>query len=153
MGNWSWRGVPFFLVFPRYPERPPGDSRTARVGALFRRTADRARSRKSLGSPVGFQKKGETQQAPRSSNSAEVRAHLPRPRVFVEGALPSFAAASFDCVTCGYVLEHLPLAKVGLAELSRVISPGGRMLLLTSEDTFSGAMTSRVWCCRTYNRR
>jgi len=24
---------------------------------------------------------------------------------------------------------------------------------LTSEDNFSGAMTSRMWCCRTYNRR
>ncbi|HQU43752.1 MAG TPA: hypothetical protein PK867_13130, partial [Pirellulales bacterium] len=31
--------------------------------------------------------------------------------------------------------------------------PGARMLLLTSEDTFSGAWTSRLWCCRTYNRR
>ena len=27
------------------------------------------------------------------------------------------------------------------------------MLLLTTEDNFSGACTSRVWCCRTYNRR
>ncbi|HVC92753.1 MAG TPA: class I SAM-dependent methyltransferase [Pirellulales bacterium] len=64
-----------------------------------------------------------------------------------------FANASFDCVTCGYVLEHLPDARLGLAELARVMVPGGRMLLLTSEDTFSGAWTSRVWCCRTYNRR
>jgi ubiquinone/menaquinone biosynthesis C-methylase UbiE len=64
-----------------------------------------------------------------------------------------FADASFDCVTCGYVLEHLPDARLGLAELARVMVPGGRMLLLTSEDTFSGAWTSRVWCCRTYNRR
>lgn len=64
-----------------------------------------------------------------------------------------FADASFDCVTCGYVLEHLPDARVGLAELSRVMTPGARMLLLTTEDTFSGAWTSRMWCCRTYNRR
>jgi ubiquinone/menaquinone biosynthesis C-methylase UbiE len=63
-----------------------------------------------------------------------------------------FADASFDCVTCGYVLEHLPDARPGLAELSRVMRPGGRMLLLTTEDNFSGAWTSRVWCCRTYNR-
>ena len=27
------------------------------------------------------------------------------------------------------------------------------MLLLTTEDNFSGAWTSRFWCCRTYNRR
>jgi ubiquinone/menaquinone biosynthesis C-methylase UbiE len=67
-------------------------------------------------------------------------------------ALP-FADASFDGVTCGYVLEHLPDPRVGLAELARVLRPGGRMLLLTTEDNFSGAWTSRVWCCRTYNRR
>ena len=27
-----------------------------------------------------------------------------------------------------------------------------RLLLLTTEDTFSGAWTSRLWYCRTYNR-
>jgi ubiquinone/menaquinone biosynthesis C-methylase UbiE len=64
-----------------------------------------------------------------------------------------FADASFDCVTCGYVIEHLPDARLGLAELARVMQSGGRLLLLTSEDTFSGAWTSRFWCCRTYNRR
>jgi ubiquinone/menaquinone biosynthesis C-methylase UbiE len=64
-----------------------------------------------------------------------------------------FADASFDCVTCGYVLEHLPDARLGLAELSRVMQPGAKMLLLTTEDTFSGAWTSRMWCCRTYNRQ
>lgn len=64
-----------------------------------------------------------------------------------------FADGSFDCVTCGYVLEHLPDARLGLAELARVMRPGARMLLLTTEDNLSGAWTSRVWCCRTYNRQ
>jgi len=64
-----------------------------------------------------------------------------------------FADGTFDCVTCGYVLEHLPDARVGLAEVSRVMRPGAKMLLLATEDTFSGAWTSRLWCCRTYNRR
>jgi len=63
-----------------------------------------------------------------------------------------FADESFDCVTCGYVLEHLPDARLGLAEMARVMVPGGRMLLLTTEDSFSGAWTSRFWFCRTYNR-
>jgi len=63
------------------------------------------------------------------------------------------ADESFDCVTCGYVLEHLPDVRQGLAELHRVMMPGAQMLLLTTEDNFSGAMTSRLWCCRTYNRR
>lgn len=64
-----------------------------------------------------------------------------------------FADGSFDCVTCGYVLEHLPDPRPGLAELARVMTTGARMLLLTSEDNFSGAWTSRFWCCRTYNRQ
>lgn len=59
----------------------------------------------------------------------------------------------FDCVTCGYVLEHLPDARLGLAELARVMMPGAKMLLLATEDNFSGAWTSRLWCCRTYNRQ
>ena len=28
-----------------------------------------------------------------------------------------FADGSFDCITCGYVLEHLPNAETGLAEM------------------------------------
>jgi ubiquinone/menaquinone biosynthesis C-methylase UbiE len=67
-------------------------------------------------------------------------------------ALP-FADGSFDGVTCGYVLEHVPDPEMGLRELSRVLCKGGRMLLLTTEDNFSGAWTSRLWYCRTYNRR
>jgi len=76
-----------------------------------------------------------------------------RPRFLVADVtrLP-FADATFDCVTCGYVLEHLPDVKDGLSELARVMKPGGRMLLLTSEDNFGGAWTSRFWYCRTYNR-
>jgi demethylmenaquinone methyltransferase/2-methoxy-6-polyprenyl-1,4-benzoquinol methylase len=66
-------------------------------------------------------------------------------------ALP-LADGSFDGVTCGYVLEHLPDPADGLRELGRVLRPGGRMLLLTTEDNFAGAWTSRLWCCRTYNR-
>jgi ubiquinone/menaquinone biosynthesis C-methylase UbiE len=66
-------------------------------------------------------------------------------------ALP-FADGAFDGVTCGYVLEHVPDPATGLEELSRVMCRGARMLLLTTEDNFSGAWTSRIWCCRTYNR-
>jgi ubiquinone/menaquinone biosynthesis C-methylase UbiE len=64
-----------------------------------------------------------------------------------------FEDGSFDCVTCGYVLEHLPDPRPGLTEMSRVLKPGGRMLLLATEDSFAGAWTSRFWCCRTYNRK
>ncbi len=64
-----------------------------------------------------------------------------------------FADESFDGVTCGYVIEHLPDPSLGLSEMARVMRVGGRMLLLATEDSFSGAWTSRLWCCRTYNRQ
>ncbi len=74
---------------------------------------------------------------------------------FMVADLPKLPLAdnSFDCVTCGYVLEHVPDAQSGLSELARVMRPAAKMLLLTSEDNFGGACTSRVWRCRTYNRR
>jgi len=85
---------------------------------------------------------------------ARQRLRSTRPRYVVADLtrLP-FGTGTFDCVTCGYVLEHLPDPRHGLAELSRVMAPGARMLLLTTEDSFSGAWTSRMWCCRTYNRQ
>ncbi len=83
------------------------------------------------------------------------RARLQSPRLqFLAADLTQlpFADESFDCVTCGYVLEHLPDASLGLHELGRVMERGARMLLLTTEDNMAGAWTSRMWCCRTYNR-
>lgn len=63
-----------------------------------------------------------------------------------------FADESFDCVTCGWVLEHLPDPRPGLSEVARVLKPGGSALILATEDTLTGAVVSRTWKCRTYNR-
>ncbi len=63
-----------------------------------------------------------------------------------------YADASFDAVVCGWVLEHLPDPRPGLRELARVLQKGGKLLLLSTEDTLTGAMCSRLWHCRTYNR-
>ncbi len=63
-----------------------------------------------------------------------------------------FADATFDCVTCGYVLEYLPDPVPGLAELGRVLKPGGSLLLAATEDTYTGYLNGRVWKCRTFNR-
>jgi ubiquinone/menaquinone biosynthesis C-methylase UbiE len=63
-----------------------------------------------------------------------------------------YADAAFDAVVCGWVLEHLPDPSPGLCELARVMRPAGKLLLLCTEDTLTGAMCSRMWHCRTYNR-
>lgn len=63
-----------------------------------------------------------------------------------------YADAAFDAVVCGWVLEHLPDPRPGLRELARVLQPDGKLLLLSTEDTLTGAMCSRLWHCRTYNR-
>lgn len=83
---------------------------------------------------------------------ARLRANRP---VYVSGdvtCLP-FAGDSFDCITCGWVLEHLTDPAPALRELERVLRPGGSLLLLATEDTFAGALCSRTWKCRTYNRK
>jgi SAM-dependent methyltransferase len=64
-----------------------------------------------------------------------------------------YIAASFDAAVCGWVLEHLPDPRPGLRELARVLRPGGKLLLMCTEDTFTGAWCSRLWHCRTYNRQ
>lgn len=80
-----------------------------------------------------------------------LRSNRPRPVVSDMARLP-FPDGTFDCVTCGWVLEYLPDPGPGLRELARVLQPGGKLLLLTTEDTLTGALCSRTWKCRTHNR-
>jgi ubiquinone/menaquinone biosynthesis C-methylase UbiE len=63
-----------------------------------------------------------------------------------------YASGGFDAIVCGWVLEHLPDPRPGLRELARVLRPGGKLLLMTTEDTMAGSFCSRMWHCRTYNR-
>jgi SAM-dependent methyltransferase len=64
-----------------------------------------------------------------------------------------YADGAFDAILCGWVLEHLPDPRPGLKELARVLEPGGKLLLMATEDTWLGAVCSRLWYCRTYNRK
>jgi ubiquinone/menaquinone biosynthesis C-methylase UbiE len=61
--------------------------------------------------------------------------------------------AAFDAVVCGWVLEHLQNPLPGLRELARVLRPGGKLLILTTEQTLTGAICSRCYRCRTTRRQ
>jgi SAM-dependent methyltransferase len=45
-----------------------------------------------------------------------------------------FADATFDCALAAWVLYHVPDLDRGLAELSRVLGPGGRLVAVTNSD-------------------
>jgi ArsR family transcriptional regulator len=41
-----------------------------------------------------------------------------------------FSSASFDVVTCNWVVEHLEAPAAVLAEVKRVLRPGGRLIII-----------------------
>ncbi|MGD9905624.1 MAG: methyltransferase domain-containing protein [Vicinamibacterales bacterium] len=56
-----------------------------------------------------------------------------RPRVQASGFHLPFADASFPCVLCSQVIEHVPKESPILGELVRVLRPGGRLVLGTPD--------------------
>jgi SAM-dependent methyltransferase len=56
-----------------------------------------------------------------------------RPRVQGSGFALPFADASFPCVLCSQVIEHVPKDSPILGELVRVLRPGGRLVLGTPD--------------------
>jgi ubiquinone/menaquinone biosynthesis C-methylase UbiE len=84
---------------------------------------------------------------------ARTRLNSPRPS-YVAGDMTHlpFADNTFDCITCGWVIEYLPDPRPGLREFARVLRPNGRLLMLATEDTLPGFVVSHTWKCRTFNR-
>jgi len=64
-----------------------------------------------------------------------------------------FPDNTFDSVTCGWVIEYFEDPHPALAEINRVMTPDGSAFILATEDNYAGAMNSRTWKCRTYNRK
>jgi len=56
-----------------------------------------------------------------------------RPLVHASGFALPFADASFPCVLCSQVIEHVPKDSPILSELVRVLQPGGRLVLGTPD--------------------
>lgn len=57
-----------------------------------------------------------------------------------------FADASFDAVTLWDVLEHLPSPHVAMAEVARILRPGGRLALTTGDvGSFVARVSGRRW--------
>jgi len=84
---------------------------------------------------------------------ARHRIHDPRvTQVAADLTRLPYGDQSFDAIVCGWVLEHLADPRPGLNELARVLRSGGKLLLMATEDTLLGAICSRMWHCRTYNR-
>jgi ubiquinone/menaquinone biosynthesis C-methylase UbiE len=64
-----------------------------------------------------------------------------------------YGDATFNAIVCGWVLEHLPDPRPGLRELARVLVPGGKLLLLSTENTITGRLCKWMYhCCNAYNR-
>ena len=64
-----------------------------------------------------------------------------------------FRCETFDGLTCGFVLEHLPDPHDGIAEMCRVLRRSGRMMLLIMVDGLLSSITARMWHCHIIDPR
>lgn len=56
-----------------------------------------------------------------------------------------YASESFDFVMCAHALEHLAEPETALADMCRVLKPGGRLLLVTTRKSVFGAFVQLKW--------
>lgn len=55
---------------------------------------------------------------------------------------------SFDVVMAAHVLEHLPDPERALAQMIRVLKPGGMVFLCVTRPSLFGAVVQFLWCTR-----
>lgn len=53
-------------------------------------------------------------------------------------ASAAFAEASFDLITARHVIEHIPEPRAFMAEIARILRPGGRLVIETPSSTALG---------------
>ena len=66
---------------------------------------------------------------------------------FAQGSITAIPHpdARFDLVMAAHVLEHLPDPAAGLAEMSRVLKPGGRLFACVTRPSLFGAFIQMRW--------
>ena len=79
--------------------------------------------------------------------SAEMLRHVPAGIETVQDGMLKmpFAEGSFDAVICVEALEHAVLTDVALAELVRVLRPGGRLVIIDKNREKQGALETESW--------
>ncbi len=66
-------------------------------------------------------------------NKLRFARRFPVPRVRASGFALPFPDASFPCVLCSQVIEHVPMMPSMIDELCRALTPGGRLVLGTPD--------------------
>jgi SAM-dependent methyltransferase len=56
-----------------------------------------------------------------------------------------FPDGSFDLVVSSAAIEYLPEVADGISEFGRVLRPGGRLLLITTRNSFMGKVIAATW--------
>jgi malonyl-CoA O-methyltransferase len=73
--------------------------------------------------------------------------HVPSPIKTKQGSLLNlpFADGAFDCVFCVEALEHTVNPEIAVAEICRVLKPGGKVVIIDKNKQCRGALAIESW--------